>query len=746
MTAYGKFVCLLLCFWRGLTHSIALEPLNQSAQDDPHSIPKTSSSPIIDGRLDEAAWNGAWTMDLEYEVQPGENITPPVETQVLITYDSENVYFAFRALDPEPEKIRAHLSDRDCVGADDWVCMILDTFNDERRSFGFLVNPRGVQQDFIETENGGGGSSWDTIWNSAGQITEWGWIVEMKVPFSSLRFQRQKGPQIWGIDAIRSYPRSQRHHIGLFPRDRNNNCYLCQAIKIRGFEDVDPGKNLEVAPTLTAGGTQAREEMPNDPMKTRDDDVEVGITARWGITPNLILSGTVNPDFSQVEADAQQLDINSPFALSYEEKRPFFMEGKDFFESAMDVIYTRTIRDPSWGIKLSGKEGNHTIGAYVVQDEQTNLILPGNQRSDFTTRAFQSTASVVRYKRDIGNKFTLGGLFSDRRGSDYANSVFGLDADMRFTDKDEVRLQALTSRTEYPTDVAEAFHQSTQAMDDQAVNISYTHDTRTWETWACYRDVGADFRADMGFMPRVDYQQAKFGIGYTWNPEQVTWYTNMFAYVETITEEDHNGQPLNDTTVASFTYEGPLQSHSVIEVIQKEEAYEELIFDQNSLFLHTCMKPNGKSHVYCNITTGDQIDYTNTQLGRRINVSPGFTYRFGIHLKIDFSHTYERMKVSGNHLYTAGQSAISASYQFTTRSFFRTLLQYVDYSFNSAMYSDDRDENYEHLFSQLLYSYKINPQTVLFIGYSDNYQANEQYALTQKDRTVFMKVGKAWMY
>ncbi|MGV8040918.1 MAG: DUF5916 domain-containing protein [Thermoanaerobaculaceae bacterium] len=298
-------------------------------------------------------------MDLAYEVRPGENVPPPVRTQVLVTHDDAAVYFAFRAFDPRPAEIRAHLSDRDNLGADDWVAVILDTFNDERRSFDLLVNPLGVQADSIETASSN--EEWDAIWEAAGRITDWGYAVEMRgaVLLAALPEHHVRATRPGGSTRCASYPRRVRHHIGLFPRDRNNNCYLCQAVKISGFEGVKPGRNLEVVPTLTGTRTDTRDALPDGPMRTGDVEADLGVTARWSATPHLTLQGTVNPDFSQVEADALQLDVNEPFALSFMEKRPFFMEGSDFFSTRLNAVYTRTVRDPAWGAKLSGEEQRH---------------------------------------------------------------------------------------------------------------------------------------------------------------------------------------------------------------------------------------------------------------------------------------------------------------------------------------------------------------------------------------------------
>jgi len=711
----------------------------------PHAIPRVESTVKIDGLLDEAAWEQAWSKEMTFEVRPGENVPAPVRTVVHVIHDEHAVYFGFKAYDPDPSSVRAHLSDRDNVGADDWVAVILDTFNDERRSFDFLVNPLGVQEDFVETESGDGGS-WDTIWESAGRLTEWGYSVEMRIPFSSLRFQRSDKPQIWGFDAVRAYPRNQYHHIGLFPRDRSNNCYLCQAVKIEGFEGANPGKNLEIVPTFTTVRTDMRNDLPGGDMAKGDLDPEAGLTARWGMTPNLTLSGTLNPDFSQVEADARQLDVNEPFALSYAEKRPFFMEGADFFSTPLNAIYTRSIRDPDWGAKLSGKAATNTLGAYLVEDDVTNLIFPGSQGSEGTTLTERSTSAVLRYKRDIGNRFTLGGLFTGRVGSEYSNQVLGFDSDLRLTDKDRVRLQLIGSRTNYPDSVVKDFDQPDGNFGDWAGRLSVSHSSRRFEAWGVYKRVGTGFRADLGFMPQAGVQTVEVGAMYKWIPNGQTWYSSMQLWAEQEHEQETNGLLLNRSTSLNFEYEGFLQSHSYVQLFRRTEGYGGQQFDINDLYLHTCLKPDGNSYAYFNLRSGDRVDYANTRLGHRLRLQPGVTYKLGRRTMLDLQYLYERMNVPGGRLYTARIGQGTIAYQFTSRAFLRLILQHEDDDFNLSLYDDpsDMEPEVKDLFTQVLFSYKLNPHTVLFLGYTEGWYGTEAYELTSTDRTFFVKIGYAW--
>jgi hypothetical protein len=475
--------------------------------EDPYIVPETKSEIVVDAILDEVAWQKALALELKYEVWPGENVTPPVRTEVLLTYNAKTFYAAFRCYDPDPSAIRAHLRDRDTVDGDDWISLILDTFNDERRSFDFTVTAQGVQSD-----KSGGDSSWDTIWECVSKSADWGYIVEIAIPFSSLRFQREQGLQVWGFDAIRHYPREHAYKIELFPIDRSNNCYLCQAVKIKGFEGANPGRNIEFDPTIIGFRSDERKDFPHGELKKKSQEAELGLTARWGITPNLTSNFTFNPDFSQVEADAQQLDINQPFALSFPEKRPFFTEGSDVFSGLKSFIYTRSMRDPVWGLKLTGKEGANTIGAYVVRDEITNLIFPGSQRSDETSLDMANTSSVLRYKRDIGSRYNVGLIGTYRQANNYFNSVYGFDLDFRYTPTDQIKLLLLGSSTEYSAEVSNDFDQSSAVFSDRFLSFEYDHQTRTWYWWVDYEEAGSEFRADLGFFPKVGYRNVEGGV------------------------------------------------------------------------------------------------------------------------------------------------------------------------------------------------------------------------------------------
>ncbi|MEJ2258113.1 MAG: DUF5916 domain-containing protein [Woeseiaceae bacterium] len=408
--------------------TLLLASTSPTAHASPPLLPSTASEIVIDGIMDDDAWAHAVAIHIDVQTRPGENIPAQVETVAYLIEDGESLYVAFDAKDPEPDKIRAYLRDRDSAWNDDFVGIVIDTYGDERRAFEFFVNPLGVQMDLtnddvFKRED----DSWDAIWDSAGIIGNEGYIVEIEIPLNQLRFPQVDGKQTWGIDLLRFYPRDHRYRLSNNPQDRNLNCYLCQLEKVQGLEGVKPSRDLEIVPTLTASQVSATDEPGIEPLQSGSTDAEVGVNVRWGISPDLTTNLAINPDFSQVEADVAQLDANNQFALFYPEKRPFFLEGADYFSTPVRAVFTRSVADPSIGAKLTGKRGNNTFGAFIAQDDRTDLIFPSATGSDSESLAQENTAFVGRYSRNFGDASAVGALLTARVGDHYHNTVGGFD-------------------------------------------------------------------------------------------------------------------------------------------------------------------------------------------------------------------------------------------------------------------------------------------------------------------------------
>jgi hypothetical protein len=319
-------------------------------------VREAASAMHIDARLDELAWQQAEVIPLPIEISPRDNVPADLETHCRVTFDAANLYIGCEAFDPDPSSIRAYITNRDrIIGNHDRISFLVDPFNDSRRGFVFEVSAVGVQADLAYDEQTDFDASWDGIWSSAGRITGRGYVIEAAIPFQTLRFPASTDVQTWRFWINRMRPRSEFVIMRTNTRLRGESCELCQAHLLQGFTGMQPGLNVEVVPTLTGRQSTSRaESFPDGPLASGPVKVEPGLDARWNMTTNMSLNATINPDFSQVEADAPQLDANNAFALRFTEKRPFFLEGADLFRTPIEAVFTRSVTDPVAGTKLTG--------------------------------------------------------------------------------------------------------------------------------------------------------------------------------------------------------------------------------------------------------------------------------------------------------------------------------------------------------------------------------------------------------
>lgn len=699
----------------------------------------------VDGTLDEAAWSAAPTFELAYETRPAENGPAPVRTEVWITYDDANLYAAFRAHDPDPSQIRARFSDRDKAAGDDFVGLVLDTFNDQRRAFEFFVNPLGVQMDLMKNEmTGNEDESWDAIWESAGRITAGGYEIEIRIPFSSLRFPPTAGEMTWGVDAIRAYPRNQGYRLGLSPLGRGNNCYLCQTSKLVGIAGVRAARSIELHPTITSSQTARRSPFPHGDFENEGAETEAGATAQWGITPNFMLSGTINPDFSQVEADVAQLAVNTQFALFFPEKRPFFLEGADLFDTRINAMYSRNIAEPEWGLKLTGKSGKNAFGAIVTVDRRTNFLIPSSQGSRLAFSDEKNLSTILRYRRDLFGSTTGGFFYTGREGDDYHNRVLGGDILFRWQNGIKaLRVELMGSTTGYPDAIAAATSQPTESISGHALRTVFQHTSRNWMYYFLLRDVAKNFRADLGFIPRVDFRETGAALERAWYPKNSPW-TQFRVGGDVLEVQNQSGHHLERRRNVYAWGQGPRQSFVRFDFTGGDQSYRGQVFDTDRAFLYGEMEAHPDVYVSGQFVAGKQVDFANVRQGEQFRFDPGVRWNAGKHLRLNFNHSYEKLSVTGGTLFTANLSEFRTTYQFNNRTFVRWIGQHLDIERTPGLYTFPAEAGSRDFFNQLLFSYKINPLTVLFLGYSDTHVGTEQIDLKQQSRTLFLKVGYAW--
>ncbi|MGI9076232.1 MAG: DUF5916 domain-containing protein [Gemmatimonadaceae bacterium] len=388
-------------------------------------IPRLDADIQINGALDEAAWRQAAVLTGFSQYRPVDGRPAEDSTQVLVFYAADAIHFGIRAFEAHGQVVRATLADRDNIGSDDLVQILLDTYNDNRRALLFAINPLGVQQDGVQSEGfdpsqSAGGRfdgvvdiSPDFFFESRGRLTDWGYVVEIRIPFKSLRYQ-QADPQTWGLQ-IKRFTQHSGYEDTWTPAVRANASFLVQSGRLVGLTGLRRGTVVDVNPEFTSAVSG---EPGSGSWRYGNVEPQLGGNLRWGITSNLTANATVNPDFSQVETDVGQVTVNERFALFFPEKRPFFLDGLEQYDTPNRLIYTRQIRDPLTGVKLTGKLGGTAI-AYLGAADEERFSATTDQAPIF---------NLLRVRRDLGTSSTLGIVHTDRiEGSDY-NRVSGADA------------------------------------------------------------------------------------------------------------------------------------------------------------------------------------------------------------------------------------------------------------------------------------------------------------------------------
>ena len=417
----------------------------------PVTVPKFANPPVIDGKLDDDVWQNAAVLKDFYQIDPGDNIAPSKPTEVLIGYDSKFLYIAFRAFD-EPDKVRSTVAKRDSIFQDDYVGFYLDTFNDKRKAFEIFFNPLGIQGDGVLTEGRGEDFSVDLLLESKGIINEAGYIVEIAIPFKSIRYEAGKG-KLWGAHFFRRIQRFNRELSSWMPFSRSIDSNLSQAGHLGGLEGISAERTLELIPSLTvsesgrfvrtfggpfSGADPGR--IVNEPIR-----FDPGLTAKFTPSSALTLDLAINPDFAQVEADQLVVTANQRFPIFFPEKRPFFLEGIDIFQTPITAVHTRAIVDPDIAVKLSGKKGRNTFGLMVASDNGPgNLSLDDREflrRNDFDVTSADFTKQqglfrlldknahigVLRLKRDVGKENSIGMIATTYNFIQKHNDLLGVD-------------------------------------------------------------------------------------------------------------------------------------------------------------------------------------------------------------------------------------------------------------------------------------------------------------------------------
>ena len=690
---------------------------------------KAAAGPItLDGDLSDPGWQGAATIDTFYETSPGDNTPPKVKTVAYLTYDARNFYIGIKCFDPNPKAIRAPYVERDnVIGTDDNIAVFLDTRNDKRSALELRVNPRGIQADGVYNDaNQNEDFSPDFFYDTAAKVVADGWIAEYAIPFSSLRYSRA-GEQTWNILIWRNYPREFRYGIYSAPIPRDSSCVICNAHPIVGMSNLPDAGHLVAAPYVTAQQEATPRAEIGSPLESQNVHGETGLDLKWNPSADHAVDLTVNPDFSQVETDVAQITVNQRFAVFYPEKRPFFLEGFDLYDTPLQVLYTRTITSPRWGARGTGKVGATAYTALVTQDRGGGLaIIPGPLGSTFAPQDFESTSAIARARHDIGASF-VGLVFSDQeiKGGGH-NRVFGPDFQWRPNDSDAVTAEVLGSDT------------GGDVGSDHAFVANWNRVKAKYDVYLETRDIGDNFRANLGFVPQVGYRQYNGAAGLRYFPvnKPISYFRPSVAFYY---QEDQNGNTLQKRVSPGILLFGVKNLELEVDYRIREQVRtaDNKLLEQSYANYFAQIDPSRRfTRIGVQGYAGQQIDYASSVVGNGANVTLFATIRPLDQLTFDITSGHEWLNHSGQRAYTAQVERVKTVYSFSAKSLVRLIGQYVDTKYPGNVYDGG-------FTGSILYSYKVNWQTVLFVGYGDDRLLTENDKLVRTGRSFFLKVSYA---
>ena len=751
MTPAGRtFIVLnaLVCLAIANAGGAAQEP---TVEVPPLNVSRAAGPITVDGSLDDSGWQGAARVDTWFESNPGDNVPPKVKNVGYLAYDDKFFYAGFEFEDPEPRKIKAPLGDRDNVPGDtDYGGIILDARNDGKTAMMFLANASGIQYDAMQDDTGNGeDSSPDYFWESAARITDKGWMLEIRVPFSSLRYSKAE-MQTWRIMLYRNYPREYRYQMFNTRLPRGGNCFVCRSVPMTGLAGLPAGGSLTLAPYVSANRASAPRDGLGTPLDAEPIAGDAGLDVKWTPTANVVLDGTINPDFSQIESDVAQISANERFALDFPEKRPFFLEGVDLFTTPIRVLYTRTITAPRWGLRGTGKLARTSFtGLLAADDGGGSAILPGPIFSDAADQDFRSLVGVGRARREIGRSF-VSMLLSARevRGGGH-NHVLGPDFQWRPTDRDTVTGQFLYSNSKTPDRPELAAEWDGRKLSGHAAHAWWQHSTSTIDWFGEYRDFGDEFRADNGFVPQVGFRDRFGEVGYTFRPEGFLRRVRVFTFGGYTT--DRQGDLLNRLVSVGSGMDGRWNSFFRLWYVNERiDSGEGPLPVQRVRFVLQASPSRLLSGLAVEGFVGEEIDYSNHRAGTGANVVARATVRPTNHLELRLNASRRWLNVAPGgtpeaRLFTAQVERLRATYTFTPRMFVRGIVQYVETVRDPRLYRDEVDRRSADVGTSALFAYKLNWQTVVFLGYGDASTFTEDTERFEpSDRQLFLKLSYAW--
>ena len=718
-------------------------------------VVRAASAPRMDGRLDDAVWQSATHLTEFVQIAPLEGVPGTEETEVWMAYDDDHLYVAFYAHYTEPGMVRANRADRDEIRGDDRLSVLIDPFLDQQRAYQFEVNGFGVQADSIVNADGstgassgrtvrpqttggvrraGGGSggglsgsgqfgirgdeSWNSLFETAGQLVDDGWTAEMAIPFKSLRYPSGSGDRRWGLQITRII-RGKSEAVVWSPISRGVAGQLTQFGLLEGLSGLSTSRNLEILPEVTGVrlgslDTGAGEFADLDPVG------DVGVSVKYGITPNLTADLTYNPDFSQIESDQPQIETNRRFPLFFPEQRPFFLEGQEIFATPTitNLLHTRTVIDPRFGAKLTGKLGRTTIGVVAADDEAPGRF---DDRSDprFGTTA---QAFVGRARYDLYAESYLGTIVTAREFGHEYNRVGGVDGRFRFGRTHRVSFLAVASETLGDDD-------GDEPLSGPVIEADYTRQGRNLGYGTSYSSVDPDFRTGTGFLSRIDYRQATGNVSYRWWPESalITWgptveYLRLYDHEGVLQDEQIQGR-------VSLSFQRNISLNATVS--RDLERFDEIDFRKTGYGLFGVVSAQRVSLVG-GFNVGDGVLFSDSPfLGRTTTGNFLLSARPTSRLRAELTGIFSQFvdPRDSSEIFDVKIFRTRATYQFTNRLLVRHILEY---NTSSVTFGNN-----------VLLTYRINAGTVGFLGYDDRFQQGSLIDAFQSTSTTLLRTNRA---
>jgi Domain of unknown function (DUF5916) len=723
-----------------------------STRGETYAITPSQGPIVVDGSLLDEGWRGALRIDRWYEINPGDNTEPPLKNVGYLTYDDKYFYAGFEFEDLEPNRIVSPFGDHDSIQSNtDFGGLFLDTRNEGHTAFEFQVTAHNVQFDAVMDDNGGGeNESPDFFWQSATHINDHGWTLEIRIPFSSLRYRR-RDPQEWGVMLWRNYARDFRYQFVSAKHPRGSQCFVCRENTLQGLSRLPAGGHLIAAPYLAANQVGRPSGSPGTPIVNDPLDHKVGLDVKFTPDADNTLDGTIRPDFSQIESDTAQISTNQRFALFFPEKRPFFLEGVELLSTPIQAVYTRTITAPDWGGRATGKLGGVNYTALVARDAGGgSVVVPGPNTSSLADQNFDSTVFVGRARKDLGRASFVSVLMTDREsGPAGHNRVVGPDFQTRFRGTDTIAGQVLASDTTTPNQPDLNQSWSGVRLKSGAAQFAWNHNTEHFDLATTYKDFGDGFRADNGFVPQVGYREQYAEPGWTFRPKGFLSRVRTFVMLDRQVERN-NGALIFDSVTPAVGMDTKLSGFMQFRFERSHVRAGDLVFPRSQFAYIARVNPSRRfQQVSVEGFLGSEVDFVNARPGRGGTVNLNATINATDHLVFDmignttWLHVDDRAGI-GRPLFTARVERLRANYTFTARSFVRLIGQYVSTDRDPALFLRTIAAHDGFFSGSVLFAYKINWQSVMFVGYGDDRTLDEQRRLQKFDRQIFVKLSYAF--